>query len=48
MISCRNYADNQALLVNTQAQGKSLMHSLDQAEGGIGLYVNANKTEYKK
>ena len=22
------------------------MHSLEQAEGGIGIYVNADKTEY--
>ena len=30
---------------NTPAQAKSLLPSLEQAEQGIGLYVNANKKE---
>ena len=39
-------ADDLTLLANTPAQTKSLLHSLQQAAGGIGLYVNANKTEF--
>ena len=39
------YADDQELLVNTSTQTEFLLHSLEQAAGGIGLYVNANKTE---
>ena len=37
--------DDQALLANTLAQEESLLHSLEQAVGDIGCYVNANKTE---
>ena len=33
-------------LVNTLTQAKFLLHSLEQAASGIGLHVNANKTEY--
>ena len=40
------YADNLALIVNIPAQAKSWLHSLDQAAKGIGLNVNANKTEF--
>ena len=39
-------ADNLALLTNTPAQAESLLHSLEQAVIDIGLYVEANKTEY--
>ena len=41
-----DYADDLALLTNTPAQAESLLHNLKQAAGGIGLRVNANKTEY--
>ena len=41
-----DYADDIALLANTPAQAKSLLPSLEQATGDIGLYMNANKTEY--
>ena len=41
-----DYADDIALLVNTSAQAESLMHSLEKAAGGIGLHVNADKTEF--
>ena len=34
------------LLLNTLTQVKSLLQSLEQAAGGIGLQVNANKMEY--
>ena len=40
-----DYEDDLALLANTPAQAKSQLNSLDQAERGIGLYVNAKKTE---
>ena len=41
-----DYTDDIALLANTPTQAESLLHSLEQAEGGIDLYVNADKTEY--
>ena len=42
-----DYADVIALLANTTTQAESLLHSLEQAVGGIGLYVNVDKIEYK-
>ena len=39
------YVDNLALLTDTPAQAQPQLHSLEQAAWGIGLYVNANKTE---
>ena len=41
-----NYADDLALLANTPTQAESLLYSLKQAAGSIGLCVNVNKTEY--
>ena len=41
-----DYADDIALLLNTPAQTNSLLHSLERAASGIGLYVNADRTEY--
>ena len=41
-----DYADDIALLANTPAQLETLLHSLERVAGGIGLHVNANKTEY--
>ena len=41
-----DYADDTTLLAKTPAQAESLLHSLERAAGGIGLYVNADKTEY--
>ena len=38
-----NYADDPALLVNTPAQVESLLHYLEQAASGIGLYMNSHK-----
>ena len=35
-----------AILANTPNQAETLLHSLEQAAAGIGLYVNAHKTEY--
>ena len=35
-----------ALLANTPNQAETLLHSLERAAAGIGLHVNAHKTEY--
>ena len=35
-----------ALLANSPAQAENLLHSLERAAGGVGLHVNADKTEY--
>ena len=32
--------------LNTLSQAETLLHSLERAAAGIGLYVNAHKTEY--
>ena len=45
-ITDADYADDIALLVNTSSQAESLLHSMDKAARGIGIHVNANKTEY--
>ena len=45
-ITDADYADDIALLANTPTQAKSLLHSLEQIAGGIGLHVNADKMEY--
>ena len=34
------------LLPNAPAQAESLLYSLEQVVGGIGLHVNADKTDY--
>ena len=34
------------LLANTPTQAESLLHSLEQAAGGIGLHVNVDKLKY--
>ena len=41
-----DYANDIALLANTPAQARTLLHSLEWAATSIGLYVNADKTEY--
>ena len=41
-----DYADDIAILANTPNQAETLLHSLEQATAGIGLHVNARKTEY--
>ena len=41
-----DYAADIALLANSPAQAESLLHSLEWVAGGIGLHVNADKTEY--
>ena len=39
-------ADDIALLANAPIQAETLLHSLERAAAGIGLHVNAHKTEY--
>ena len=41
-----HYTDKLALFKNTPSQAKFQLHRQEQAAGGIGLYVNANKTEF--
>ena len=40
-----DYLDDIALLANTPSQAETLLHSLERATAGIGLHVNAHKTE---
>ena len=41
-----DYADDIAILANTPVQAEILLHTLERAAAGIGLHVNAQKTEY--
>ena len=41
-----DYTNDIVLLANTPAQAESQLQSLKWAAGGIGHYVNADKTEY--
>ena len=45
-ITDADYANDIALLANTPNQAETLLHSLERAAAGIGLHVNAHKTEY--
>ena len=45
-ITNADYDDDIALLANAPAQAEILLHSLEWAAAGIGLHVNAYKTEY--
>ena len=45
-ITDADYADDIVILANATAQAKTLLYSLEQASAGIGLHVNAYKTEY--
>ena len=45
-ITDADYADDIALLANTPNQAETLLHSLERAAAGIGLHVNAHRTEY--
>ena len=45
-ITDADYADDIAILANTPNQAETLLHSLERAATGIGLHVNAHKTEY--
>ena len=39
-------AYDMGLLANTPAQAETLQHSRERAAAGIGLHVNADKTEF--
>ena len=43
-ITDADYVDNQTVLANAPDQAESLLYSLEQAERGIGLYMNSFKT----
>ena len=45
-ITDADYADDIAIRANTPNQAETLLHSLERAAAGIGLHVNAHKTEY--
>ena len=45
-ITDADYADDIVLLANTPIQAESLLNSLEQAAGAIGLHVNVDKKEY--
>ena len=45
-ITDADYADDIAILANTPNQAETILHSLEQSAAGIGLHVNAHKTEY--
>ena len=45
-ITDADYANDIAILANTPNKAETLLHSLEQAAAGIGLHVNAHKTEY--
>ena len=46
IITDADYTDDIAILANTPNQAETLRHSLERAAAGIGLHVNAHKTEY--
>ena len=45
-ITDANYTNDIAIVANTPDQAETLLYSLERAAAGIGLYVNAHKTEY--
>ena len=45
-ITDADYADDIALLANAPTQAETLLHNLERSAVGIGLHVNAHKTEY--
>ena len=45
-ITDADYSNDIVILANTPNQAETLLHSLEQAAAGIGLHVNAHKTEY--
>ena len=42
----KTITDDIALLANAHVQAETLLHCLERAAAGIGLHVNAHKTEY--
>ena len=47
-ITDADYTNDIGLLTNTLALAESRQHSLEQAEGGIDLHINTDKTEYMR
>ena len=45
-ITNADYVDDIAILANTPNQAETQLHSLERTTAGIGLHVNAHKTEY--
>ena len=45
-ITYADYANDIAILANTPNQAETLQHRFERAPEGIGLHVNAHKTEY--
>ena len=45
-ITDADYGDDIALLANAPAQAETLLHSMERTAAGIGLHVDAHKTEY--
>ena len=45
-ITDADYDDDIALLTNAPIQAETLLYCLERADAGIGLHVNAHKTEY--
>ena len=45
-ITDADYANDIAILANTPNQAETLLHSLEWTAAGIGLHLNAHKTEY--
>ena len=45
-ITNADYADDITILANTPNQAEAQLHSLKRTAAGIGLHVNAHKTEY--
>ena len=41
-----DYSDDMALLANAPAKDETLLYKTERAAAGIGLHVNAHKTEY--
>ena len=44
----KDYDDDIAIQANAPNQAETLLHSLERAVAGIGLHVNAHKTEYMR
>ena len=45
-ITNADYTDDIVILANTFVEAETLLHTLERATAGIGLHVNAHKTEY--
>ena len=45
-ITVADNADDIAIQANTPNQAETLLHSLERTAKGIGIHINAHKTEY--